>query len=138
MRGHWQLLALGFTHCPDLCPVTLAELAELCASYSGDNLRVIFVSVDPVRDRPQQLADYVQFFGEDFIGVTGSARELHRLADSLGMNFRIEGPADRPVINHSPSIALIGPDGFLRGRLRPGFDTQQAARELAARMQTDS
>jgi protein SCO1/2 len=134
LRGHWQLLVLGFTHCPDLCPLTLAQLAELQAAYPDDTLRIIFISVDPLRDAPQQLADYVHFFGKDFIGVTGAATELHRLAQSLGMDFRRDGPAYRPAISHSPTIALIGPDGFLRGRLRPGFDTQQAARELVARI----
>jgi protein SCO1 len=137
LRGHWQLVVLGFTHCPDFCPRTLTELVDLRAAYAG-KLRVIFVSVDPMRDTPQQLANYVQFFGEDLIAITGAISELHRLATSLGMNFRIDGPADRPVISHSPTIALIGPDGFLRARLRPGFDTGQAARELAARILASS
>jgi len=134
LRGHWQLLVLGFTHCPDFCPLTLAELVNLRAAYSG-NLRVIFVSVDHLRDTPQQLATYVEFFGKDLIAITGAAPELHRLATSLGMNFRIDGPTDRPTISHSPTIALIGPDGFLRARLRPGFDTTKAASELAAHIQ---
>ncbi len=138
LRGHWQLLVLGFTHCPDLCPLTLAELADLRAALPGDRLRIIFVSVDTLRDTPQLLAEYVHFFGEDFIGVTGPANELHRLTADLGMDFRIDGPADRPVISHSPTIVLIGPDGYFRGRLRGGFDTQQAARELAARIRTAS
>jgi protein SCO1 len=137
LRGHWQLVVLGFTHCPDFCPLTLTELADLRAVYAG-NLRIIFVSVDPVRDTPQQLANYVQFFGEDLIGLTGATNELHRLAASLGMNFRIDGPADRPTISHSPTVALIGPDGFLRALLRPGFDTSRAARELAARISASS
>jgi len=138
LRGHWQLLVLGFIHCPDVCPLTLTQLAELRAAYPDDSLRIVFISVDPVRDAPQQLAEYVHFFGEDIIGVTGATMELHRLAQSLGMEFRSDGPANRPAISHSPIIALVGPDGFLRGRLRPGFDTQHAARELAARIRDAS
>jgi protein SCO1/2 len=138
LHGHWQLLVLGFTHCPDLCPLTLGELADLRAAYSDDSLRVIFVSVDPLRDTPQKLTEYVHFFGEDLIAVTGAAAELHHLAASLGMDFRIDGPVDRPVISHSPTIVLIGPDGYLRGRLQPGFDMQQAVRELSARIRTAS
>ena len=138
LRGHWQLLVLGFTHCPDLCPLTLAELTDLRKAYTADNLRIIFVSVDPQRDAPQTLARYVSFFDTNIVAVTGADTELHRLADSLGMDFRREGPAERPTVSHSPSIVLIGPDGFLRGRLPPGFDPQQAARELAARIRAAS
>jgi protein SCO1/2 len=152
LQGHWQLLALGFTHCPDLCPTTLAQLDALRAKMADAPVRVIFVSVDPERDSPAHLAEYVQFFGADFIGVTGEAEQLQRLAHSLGMDFRQddpsdnssdssgdspgENPGDYPRISHSPTIAVIGPDGLLRGRLRPGFDTQRAARELTARMRS--
>ena len=154
LRGHWQLLALGFTHCPDLCPTTLAQLAALQATMADDPVRVIFVSVDPERDSPADLAAYAQFFGPQFIGVTGELDQLQRLAHSLGMDFRHarasdgpgdnlddkldDNPDDAPRISHSPTIAVIGPDGLLRGRLRPGFDTQQAARELTARMRSPS
>jgi protein SCO1/2 len=146
LQGHWQLLALGFTHCPDLCPTTLAQLDALRATMTDAPVRVIFVSVDPERDSPAQLAAYVGFFGADFIGVTGEEDQLQRLAHSLGMDFRHDDPSDspgenpndnsnnNPPISHSPTIAVIGPDGLLHGRLRPGFDTQRAARELTARM----
>jgi protein SCO1/2 len=162
LQGRWQLLALGFTHCPDFCPTTLAQLAGLRAAMTDAPVRVIFVSVDPERDSPEKLAAYVQFFGTGFIGVTGEVEQLQRLAHSLGMDFRHDGlddsssdnsndtpnnspndspndtPSDNPRISHSPTIAVIGPDGLLRGRLRPGFDTQQAARELTARMRSRS
>lgn len=167
LQGHWQLLALGFTHCPDLCPTTLAQLAGLSAAMTDAPVRVIFVSVDPERDSPEKLAAYVQFFATDFIGVTGEVDQLRRLAHSLGMDFRRDGPEDsssdsrpngtpngtpndspidspvdspndNPSISHSPTIAVIGPDGLLRGRLRPGFDVAQAVRELTARMRSRS
>lgn len=138
LHGQWHAVALGFTHCPDLCPTTLSELAALHAAVGAENLRVIFVSVDPLRDSPQQLAVYVQFYNENFIGLTGSDTQLRNLASSLGMDFRRDGPVDSPQISHSPTIALIGPDGLLRGRLRPGFDTQQAAREIRTRIGVDS
>lgn len=138
LRGRWQLLALGFTHCPDLCPATLSELAALRSALPGITLRIVFVSVDPARDTPQQLAQYVRFFGEDILGLTGSDKELRRLAHSLGMDFRREGDAKVPVVSHSPTIALIDPDGVMRARLRPGFDVQQAARDIAARIEAAS
>jgi len=134
LRGHWQLLALGFTHCPDVCPATLSQLAALRAALPGHPLRIVFVSVDPARDSPARLADYLAYFGPGMVGATGADDELRRLAQSLGMDFRREGSADDPVVSHSPTIALIGPDGTLRGRLRPGFDTRAAARDIAARI----
>jgi protein SCO1/2 len=134
LRGQWQLLALGFTHCADVCPTTLTELSSLRAATNARNLQILFISVDPQRDSPEQLADYVNFYAENIIAATGPQFELHQLARSLGMDFRIEGPADSPEISHSTTIALIGPHGFLRGRLRPGFDPQQVARELTVRL----
>ena len=62
LRGHWQLLMLGYTQCPDLCPTTLAELAKLRTAVTADQLRIVFVSIDPRRDTPSRLAAYVQFF----------------------------------------------------------------------------
>ena len=134
MQGHWQLLVLGFTHCPDVCPLSLTQLVDLRAAYAGTDLRLIFVSVDPRRDSPQQVATYVDFFGEDIVAVTGTEGELHKLAESLGMGFRISGSAEKIEISHSPTIVLIGPAGFMRGRLRPGFEPQQAAQELLQRI----
>ena len=138
LRGHWQLLILGFTHWPDLCPTTLAELARLQTALDNNPLRVIFVSIDPQRDSPSELSAYVQFFGDHIIGITGAEPQLRHLAASLGMDFRHDGSPGNPRISHSPTIALIGPDGFLRGRLRPGFDVEQAAREIAAHLRVAS
>jgi protein SCO1 len=142
LRGQWDALILGFTHCPDLCPTTLAELAALRktlqTAVKSDSMRIVFVSIDPLRDTPKALAAYVNFFADDIIGITGADHELRALASSLGMDFRREGPAENPRISHSPTIALIAPDGFLHGRLRPGFNTQQAAREVSARIGNDS
>ncbi len=134
LRGHWQLLVLGFTQCPDVCPATLAELAGLQTATDDEQLRVVFVSVDPNRDSPLTLAAYVQFFGEGITGITGELAELRRLANSLGMDFRHAGRSDEPRISHSPTIALIDPDGYLRGHLRPGFDIQRAARDISTRL----
>jgi protein SCO1/2 len=137
LRGQWQLLVLGFTHCADICPTTLTELSTLRAATNARNLQILFISVDPQRDSPEQLASYVHFFAENILAATGPQFELHQLARSLGMDFRIEGPTDNPQISHSPTIALIGPDGLLRARLRPGFDLQQVAQELATRLKAD-
>lgn len=132
LHGHWQLLVLGFTHCPDLCPATLSQLSALRAALPDHDVRVVFVSVDPARDTPQRLQEFVGYFSDGTIGITGPDPQLRELVHALGMDFRRDGTADATVISHSPTIALVGPDGTLRGRLRAGFDAQQAAREIAA------
>ncbi|CAA0101797.1 Uncharacterised protein [Halioglobus japonicus] len=138
LKGHWHFLVLGFTHCPDLCPTTLTELARLRTTLADERARVLFVSVDPDRDSPARLAGYVEFFGTGITGITGEKPQLKRLANSLGMDFRHDGATTFPRISHSPTIALIGPDGYLRGRLRPGFDVQKAAREIILQLRAAS
>tara|TARA_R110002049_G_scaffold67767_6_gene175858 strand:- start:1627 stop:2235 length:609 start_codon:yes stop_codon:yes gene_type:complete len=138
MRGHWQLLVLGFTQCPDLCPTTLAELSRLLTLSGDAQLRVFFVSVDPDRDSPAELAAYAAFFGDRITGITGEQQQLRELANSMGMDFRHSGAGTSLRISHSPTIALIGPNGYLRGRLRPGFDVHKAALEIGAQIGTAS
>ncbi|MBT8120838.1 MAG: SCO family protein, partial [Gammaproteobacteria bacterium] len=74
LTGHWSLLFFGYTHCPDICPVTLGIVAQAKKAATSINHMfpdVVFVSVDPERDKVEMLADYVQYFDKDFIGVTG-------------------------------------------------------------------
>jgi len=92
---------------------------------------VLFVSVDAQRDTPAQLARYVSFFNPDFVGVTGTAQALTPLTDSLGIRFVIGGDPHQPEIAHSLTISLVDPSGRLSGRLRPGFNTEATAAEIA-------
>ena len=91
--GHWTLVFFGFTHCPDICPTTMAELAELKAQLADTearDARVAMVSVDPARDTPERLAEYVPYFHPDFWALRGSLRtssalrsgSMHRFARS--------------------------------------------------------
>ena len=73
LRGHPTLVFFGFTHCPDVCPTTLAMLASVQKQAALPDLKVALISVDPERDTPEQLGRYIASFGGDFIGLTGSA-----------------------------------------------------------------
>ncbi|HRQ65626.1 MAG TPA: SCO family protein [Xanthomonadaceae bacterium] len=119
-RGRWNLVFIGFTHCPDICPTTLATLREVEAAFEPDQApQVIFVSVDPERDQPQQLATYARFFSERFVAATGAHDALTPFTRSLGMVY-MSTPLDGGdyTVDHSASIAIIDPQGRLFGVFR--------------------
>ena len=120
LKGSWNLLFFGYTHCPDICPITLRTLNEAYTQLDNDardKLRVIFVSVDPVRDTPEQLAHYVRFFNEQFIGLTGDPVQINRLTQSLGIfHMQVAGKDDANyLVSHSSSILIINPAGEFQG-----------------------
>jgi protein SCO1 len=138
LEGHWSLLFFGFTHCPDICPMTLSQLNEMehrLAASGGrtDDLQTIFVSVDPDRDNPQRLAEYVGYFNEDFIGVSGEPDELQKLTRGLGAVYFIEDKdTDNDyLVDHSASVFVIDPDGRLIGI----FTTPHEPVDMATRLQ---
>lgn len=125
LRGKWTLMFFGFTHCPDVCPTTLDMLAQVHTILKesppyGAQGQVVFVSVDPQRDEPAQLAQYVQYFHRDFIGVTGPEAELKSLTRALGVLFMkiAEGGSDYTV-DHSAGVFFIDPAGRLVSVLTP-------------------
>ena len=96
---HWSLLFFGFTHCPDICPLTLQTLAaaqsELAADGQQPLPQIVLVSVDPERDTPELIGQYVAHFGTGNLGVTGSLAELKKLTSALGIYFEKQpGDAD--------------------------------------------
>lgn len=151
LRGRWSLLFFGFTHCPDVCPSTLYDLQQAGRSLDGaagigagagngtsDPARpwqVIFVSVDPERDSPARLKEYVSWFDPRFLGVTGAPEQLAPLALQIGVAFRVgehvEGSQDYPV-DHSASVFLTDPQGRLHGVFPQPHDAAAMVRDLTA------
>ncbi|MFT5482195.1 MAG: protein SCO1/2 [Halieaceae bacterium] len=124
LEGEWSLVFFGFTHCPDVCPTTMALLNELkvLLDDSGDaETRVIMVTVDPARDTVAKLAEYVPYFNEDFLGVTGNYLDIHRLATGLNTPFRkvILDDGSDYTMDHGAGIALINPRGHYHGFFKP-------------------
>ncbi|MDH3417720.1 MAG: SCO family protein, partial [Gammaproteobacteria bacterium] len=95
-EGQWDLLFFGFTQCPDICPTTLQVLADAqrqLANAGQDPLpRIVLVSVDPERDTPDVIGQYVGHFGNDSLGITGPMDELRKLTNSLGIFFEKSKP----------------------------------------------
>ncbi len=136
LQGGWELVFFGFTHCPDVCPMTLATLAgslsHLQASGAQVLPKVVFISVDPGRDNPAQLGTYVQHFNEDFVGVTGKQETIDTLTRALGIAYSLGEPdenGDYPV-DHSAAILLINPDGRLQALWQPPHGREVIAEEF--------
>lgn len=126
--GKWTMVFPGFTHCPDICPTTLATMSKMW-EYLDDkpreDLQVMMLTVDPHRDTPEKLALYVPYFNKEFIGVTGDLGTTANLAAQLNIAFTIIDPATAPEsynVDHSGNIVLINPQGHYQGFFKPPFD----------------
>lgn len=119
LRGHWTFLFFGFVNCPDVCPTTLATLAEarrVVADLSGgEQPAVVLVSVDPARDTPEVLGRYVTNFDPSFTGVTGAADAIDALTRHLGVAVIIGTPAadGSYSVDHTAAVFLIDPSASL-------------------------
>ena len=112
LQGAPALVYFGYTHCPDVCPVTLLQLAQVVKTGVVPGLRVIFISVDPARDTPPQLAQYVHAFDADFIGLTGTPAMVQTLAQRFGVAFaRVDLPGGDYSLDHSSTIFLMNTRG---------------------------
>ncbi len=113
LRGRWTLIFFGYTYCPDICPLTLAELkrayAQLEATPYKTDTQVVFVSVDPQRDTPTILKRYVRHFHPSFTGVTGTQQQLGRLTRALGIAYAYRGEGKDYLVDHSTSMLLVDP-----------------------------
>ncbi len=131
LQGHWSLLFFGFTHCPDVCPTTLHTLARTESLLEDlpdeERPRVLLISVDPMRDDPEQLGRYVPFFNPDFVGATGDMGDLQRLASTVGAAFSYVPTEDGYTVEHTASLFLIDP----RGHLSAVFTTPHTPEGLA-------
>jgi protein SCO1/2 len=118
LKGKWSFAFFGYTHCPDVCPTSLAMLAQVMRILEKDNTldvlpQTVFFSVDPERDTPELLEKYLPYFHPDFIGVTGDPQKVLLLTRQLGIMYgKAPGDnADNYLVDHSASIILFNPDG---------------------------
>lgn len=122
LRGRWHLLFFGFTACPDVCPTTLSDMRNLLSQLPPsvrEQLQLILVSADPIRDTPEALRTYLGYYRAGFKGLTGEMSQLQKLSKALGLPFvpAVNTEGDYSV-SHSGNLAIIGPDGDLRGHIR--------------------
>lgn len=126
LEGKWTLIFFGFSHCPDVCPTTMGTLARVYRELEPreqQDLQVLMVTVDPERDTPEKLAQYVPYFHPDFIGVTGDRYELLNLATQLSVVYnKVPLEGDDYTMDHSGNIVIINPKGDYHGFFRPPFE----------------
>jgi len=125
-HGKVTLLFFGYTSCPDVCPTTMAELKQVLDRLSPNNLKqvqVVFVTVDPKRDTPERVQEYVDNFNTAFIGLSGSEEELAKVWNAYGI-YRLEVPGASAAgysVDHTARITMIDKNGNMR--VSYGFDT---------------
>ena len=114
-RGRFQLIAFGYTYCPDVCPTTLVEMAAILKQLGeqADRLQPIFVTVDPERDTGKVLQTYTEFFDPRILGLTGSPALVRRAADNFKIRYaKVREPgSENYSMDHSAGMILLGPDG---------------------------
>lgn len=137
LQGRWTLVFLGFTHCPDVCPTTLAQLASAEKQWAdlpeADRPRILFVSADPERDTPKITSDYARYFSPNALGATADAARLDPFVRSLGMVYMKSDLGNGEYsIDHSPTIALLDPQARFAGFIRPPLDPAKIADDLRA------
>lgn len=134
LAGKLTLMFFGYTHCPDICPTTLATLnqlhRELAKQADGlKDLQIVFVSVDPGRDDPATLGKYVEFFNKDFIGTSGEKAQIATLAGQLGVHYEVldtAGTSDYGV-NHSAAVFVIDQKARFVGLMTPPLEAAAMA-----------
>ena len=136
-QGKWTFLYFGYTYCPDVCPLTLVELDRLqkrLAEQGADgDTAYVLVSVDPQRDTPERLREYVTYFNPKFQGATGPAEELSRLTEPLYVIYQRGSDAKDATnytIDHSSTISLIDPTGRPRAIFTPPQNPERMAADF--------
>ena len=112
------LLYFGYTFCPDICPASLAELATALDTLNAgdrDQVQVMMISVDPARDTPQALAEYMDYFDPSFVGLTGTDQEIAAVAADYNVFYEVEegSAATGYLVNHWAGVYVIDRDGLL-------------------------
>jgi protein SCO1/2 len=131
--GHPSVLFFGFTHCPDVCPTTLAEMTAWFEALGeeGRDLQAYFVSVDPERDTPAILADYVGWTGDRVTALTGELSEVDKLAKAWGVYYaKVPVEGGGYTLDHTASVFLLDRSGGFQGTIAYREDTATAIGKL--------
>ncbi|MGY0559612.1 SCO family protein [Luteimonas sp. A277] len=145
LHGHWTIVFIGFTFCPDVCPMTLTQLGQAQRQWEdipdGVRPRVLFVSVDPERDTPDRIGDYISAFHRDTLGATADIPALEEFTRSLSLVFmKVPAPdgvpEDQYSIDHSSAMAILDPQARMAGVLQGPLDPEAIAADL--RMLTEA
>jgi protein SCO1 len=132
-RGHPSVVFFGFTHCPEVCPTTLFELAGWLKTMGDDgkNLRAYFVSIDPERDTPEIMNAYISNFSDRILGITGEPDKVHAMAKSFGIySKKVDTGNGDYTMDHTASVLLLNARGDFAGTIAYGESSDTAIAKL--------
>jgi protein SCO1/2 len=138
--GKYLFLYFGYTHCPDICPTTLATMAQSMQALGGTAREVqpLFITIDPRRDTPGVLRAYTKLFAPNLVGLTGSADAISHAAMNYGVQYAREGQAATTSsgyeMSHTANVYLVAPDGAIAAVMPPGMTAQAMAADLASHL----
>jgi protein SCO1/2 len=140
LNGKWSAVFFGYTYCPDVCPTTLQALAqtrELLGAKAG-RFQVVFITVDPQRDTPDQLKDYLSnaTFPKGVIGLTGAPAQIEAVARQYGVYYQKQGEGANYAVNHSSAIYLLNPKGRFVAPIGYGLTPAEMRDQIVQAMRT--
>ena len=131
LNGKWSLVFFGFTYCPEFCPTTLAEMAAVQQQLGEQarDLQMVFISIDPERDTPQALKDYLSSdgFPKGTVGLTGTPEQVAQAARAYRAFYQKVGEGEGYTMNHALTVYLMGPDGRFRAALTHDLGPERSA-----------
>ena len=135
-KGNWNILFFGFTYCPDICPITMKQMVDVkeYLGEKGEDISVFLVSVDPDRDKPENLRVYLDNFDTKFRGLTGGIDQIYKFSTQVNAPFFpvVNSPEPNYTVDHSGSLVIINPQGNYAGFFRAPHDTDKIAKALAS------
>ena len=139
VQGDYALIYFGYTFCPDVCPLTMADVRQALTGLEGrDRVHVIFISVDPERDTPDVLGRYVKAFGPDFIGLTDDFTKIQAVMKAYGAFAEKEDAPDSAagyLMSHTARLYLVGPERNLLATYSFGFKPEELRSDLTYLLQ---
>jgi protein SCO1/2 len=140
LQRHWSFMFFGYTYCPDVCPTTLSVLNSVAQRLQDvdEDIRFIMVTVDPERDTPERLAEFVTYFNGDFIGVTGTDEGLEQLTRQLGvLHVRVqpEPGSEGYLMDHTAAVFLFDPDGRYHAVFSPPLSAEKISGDFRKMLQ---
>jgi len=139
LRGRPALIYFGYTHCPDVCPMTLLRLTEALEllGQTGDTIQPVFITIDPLRDTPEVIADYLSNFDPRFIGLTGTRQQIAKVERTFAVYAKAattrDDRADKDtdyLIDHTALIYLVGPNGAVRAHIHQTLNPAEIAEKI--------
>ena len=132
-NGNPSLLFFGFTHCPEICPTTLSQLSEITKNLQTpiNSTNIIFVTLDPKRDTQGHLKEYIQYFSQNVLAVTGEIKELKKLADNWNIFFETIGSSQENYnLNHTATVFMLDRAGIFRGTIAWGENEKSIIKKI--------